>query len=194
MKLLSLALSSFFAATLPSSGDEIQSAIDEGIEAYGNEQYSQAASQFELAAQLLREMSGASIAKALPAAPEGWTTDSEPDVQAVGASIMGGMTSASQTYSKDDSHVSIRILSDSPMVGQISMLINNPAMVRQMGQKVIKAGDAKGVLTYDESSSTGSLSAVAMNRYFITVEGNKIDEDTIQEFLGLIDYETLKQQ
>ncbi|MGE9290509.1 MAG: hypothetical protein ACQKBT_05945 [Puniceicoccales bacterium] len=175
--------------------DEIQSAIDEGSAAYGEGQYSQAAAQFELAAQLLREKSGSKIAEALPEAPEGWTTDGEAEVQAVGAAVMGGMTSASQTYRNDEGgSVNVRIMSDSPMVGQISMLLNNPAMIQQMGQKVVKVDGAQGVLSYDKDSRSGTITGVANNKFFITIDGSSIEPGVLQEFAGAIDFSLLSQQ
>lgn len=189
-----LTLLFFLSCLQVATADEIQSAIDEGIAAFGDEQYSQAASQFELAAQLLRERSGASLAKALPTSPEGWTTEDEPEIQAVGASVMGGMTSASQTYRKGDSSVNVRIMSDSPLVGQISMLLENPSMVQQLGQKVFKAEGIEGIVTYDEDSSSGTLTAAVSDRFFISVDGNAVDVATLEEFAKGVDVELLNQQ
>lgn len=167
------------------SADEIQAAIDEGIAAYENGKYSEAAGQFDLVSQLLREKSGGAIAEALPEPPEGWQLDGEADVEALGAGFMGGMTSVSQAYADGSGSVTVRIVADSPMIAQMAMLFSNPAMVRQMGQKMVPMGDSRGILASDNGS--GTLTAVVANRYLVTIEGSGVGESDLVLFGDAVD-------
>ena len=174
------------------SADEIRSAIDEGISAYEAGKFSLAAAQLDLASQLLREKSGAAIAEAFPEAPEGWETEGEANVEAIGGGFMGGMTTADQTYTDGSGRVTIRIVTDSPMIAQLSMLLSNPAMVRQMGQKTVKIGNGQALLNFDGDS--GTLTQVIAGRYLVTVEGSGVEESTMTDFASAIDTSKLPSQ
>lgn len=174
------------------SADEIRSAIDESLAAYEAGKFSLAASQLDLASQLLREKSGAGIAEAMPKAPDGWQTEGEPDVEAMGAGFMGAMTTAAQSYSKGSGRVTVRIVSDSPMIAQLSMLFSNPAMVRQMGQKMVRVGDGQALLNFEGDS--GTLTQVIASRYLVTVEGNGIQESDLTDFAAAVNTAKLQDQ
>jgi len=170
--------------------DEIRSAIDEGISAYESGKFSQAAAQLDLASQLLREKSGAAIAEALPEAPEGWEAQGEPNVEAVAAGFMGAMTTASQSYSDGSGSVTVQIVSDSPMIGQMSMLLSNPAMVRQMGQKMVRVGEGQAILNFEGDS--GTLTQIIANRFLVTIEGRRVQESIMTTFASGVDVAKLR--
>jgi len=186
MKLLSRSLL-LFGSIAVLSADEIQQAIDEGTAAFEAGEFSEAAGQFDLASQLLREKSGGVVAEAFPEAMDGWEADGEPNVEALAAGFMGGMTTASQSYTETNGSGSInmQIVTDSPMIGQLSMFLSNPAMVRQMGQKIVNVGDGKGIVEFQNGS--GTLTQIIENRYLLTVNGDDIEESDLILFAGAVD-------
>ncbi len=167
--------------------DEIQQAIDDGTAAFKAGKFSEAASQFDLASQLLREKSGGVVAEALPEAPEGWVADGEPNVEVMAAGFMGGMTNVSRSYQQEDGDgsINIQIVSDSPMIAQMSMILSNPAMVRQMGKKIVKVGDGRAILALENGS--GTLTEIVQNRYLVTIQGDEVTEADMTLFAEAVD-------
>ncbi len=93
---------------LPALADEVTDAVDEGLAAYKAGNYSEAASNLEYAAALIKELKGEKIGVVFPDARQGWEKG-EVETAAAGASMFGGGVSATCMYTSklDNGHLTI---------------------------------------------------------------------------------------
>ena len=170
--------------------DEVLRSISEGTDFYKNGEYGEAATSLNYAVQLIQQKKGEVLTQVLPEPLEGWTAQ-EAQSQSAGAAMFGGGINAEREYNKADSHISVRIISDSPMMQGVMMMFSNPMFATADGGRLERIGKQKAIVKYDESGHSGSLQMVVNNRFLVMVEGDSITRDDLLAYAGAIDMKKL---
>src|SRR5690348_12986217 len=155
------------AAAAPAyAADDILDAIDAARKAYQSGDMQNAKQSLDLASQLIGQKNAEAFAALLPAALPGWKAE-KAQANAVGASIFGGASAASRSYTnaKGD-NVEVSITGDSAMLMQFGPMLNNPALAGAMG-KLIKVGSQRVIQTND-----GDVLMMVGNKFMIHVQGS----------------------
>ena len=176
---------------LPAAADEIAKNIQEGLDAYNGKRYGEAADALEYALALLGEMKGEKIAVVFPAAPAGWSKG-EVETTSLGSGMMGGGNTANCRYTENSGKgsVDISIMSDSPMISAMSVMLSNPMMMRADGGKLKKYGGNKSRLKYDEAIRDGEIGTIVMG-VLVMIEGTDIELAILEGLATALDWVTL---
>lgn len=190
---LALACSLATALTMASvaRADDVEDSIQEATKAYQAGDYQGAASSLEYAAQLVRQKRGGALQAALPQPLGGWTAE-DAKAEAVSAMMFGGMTSAERVYRKGDASVTVRILTDSPMLQGMMGFFTNPAMAASAGIKMQRIAGEKAMVKYDPATKDGEITIVVANRFMVTVEGDGAEQQDLVAYAGAIDFKKLQ--
>jgi len=170
--------------------DDVMDWIKDGIEAYENKEYSEAVTNLEYAAQLIRQMKGEEMTAALPEALSGWKKQSS-ESGAAGAAMFGGATSASARYKKGNASCDITITSDNPMLSSILMMFSNPMLISSSGQKLIKIGGEKASLDFD--GDQGEITVVVDKKVLVQISGSDITEEDLRAYAEAVNYELIEE-
>jgi len=173
--------------------DEVEDAVQEGMQYYQDGDFSSAAGSLEYAAQLIRQKKGGQLEAFLPEPLSGWTAE-EASSQAMGASMFGGGVTAERRYSKENSSVAVQIVTDSPMLQGVLMMLTNPAVATADGGKMKKINGQKAIIKYDPNSNSGQIQAVVGNRFLVTIDGNDIPLEELMAYAEAIDFRKMAAQ
>jgi hypothetical protein len=171
--------------------DEVEDSVKEAMQAYQAGDYQGAASSLEYAAQLVRQKRGNVLQSVLPAPLAGWTAE-DAKTEAATASLFGGMTSAERVYQKGDATVTVRVLTDSPMLQGMMGFFANPAMAAAAGMKMQRIADQKAMIKYDAATKDGEVTMVVANRFMVTIEGSGAEQQDLVAYAGAIDFKALQ--
>ena len=171
--------------------DDVVDSVQEAMKAYQSGDYQGAASSLEYAAQLVRQKRGTALQAVLPAPLAGWSAG-EASTETAAASMFGGMTSAERVYTKDDASVTVRVVTDSPMLQGLMAFLTNPAMAAGSGLKMQRIADQKGMVKYDPASKEGEVTVAVANRFLVTVEGRGAEQQDLVTYAGAVDYRKLQ--
>jgi len=166
--------------------DEITDSIEEAIEYYKEGDFVEAANSLDYASQLIRQKRGGNLEAFLPEPLAGWSAE---DIKSKAA---GGMISAQRRYRKDQSSVTIEIITDSPALQSMLMMFSNPAFASADGGKLTKIKRQKAVIKYRPSSKDGEINIVVAKQYLVTIKGQKVKETDLVDYASAIDYKKLK--
>jgi len=172
------------------SADDITNSINEGLQSYKKGEYSSAVESLNYASQLIQQKKGKGLESFLPKPLSGWTAQ-EAKSQAAGAVMFGGGVTAERRYRKDSSSVTVQIITDSPLIQGVMMMLSNPMFASSEGGKLEKIGGQKAIVKIDTAKNRGEIKIVVANRYFILVEGNRVTEDDLKKYAEAIDYKKL---
>jgi hypothetical protein len=154
-------------ASLPAlAADDILDAIDAARKAYQAGDMANAKQSLDVASQLIAQKNAESFVALLPAPLSGWKAE-KAQTTAVGASILGGASAASRTYTnaKGDT-VEVSITGDSAMIMQFAPMLANPALAGAMG-KLIRVGNQRAI-----QSNDGDIILVVNNKFLVNVQGS----------------------
>jgi hypothetical protein len=185
-----IALATALAAA-PARADDVEDSVQEAMKAYQGGDYQGAASSLEYAAQLVRQKRGTVLQAVLPAPLAGWSAG-EAKAETAAASLFGGMTSAERIYNKGDATVTVRVVTDSPMLQGLMAFLTNPAMAAASGVKMQRIADQKGMVKYDPATKDGEVTVVVANRFMVTVEGKGAEQQDLVAYAAAIDYRKLQ--
>jgi hypothetical protein len=179
----------------PLMADDVTDWIDEGRKAWLAGKGDEAIQHLETASQMIRQAKGERLEQALPEAPAGWTR-TDAGSSALGGAYFGGMTGANASYERqqgdDLQTVSISIATDSPMMSMLLMSFANPMMLSASGQKLVKVGDQKASMEYDEADKSGTLHIVVEQKVLVTVEGSAVSADELKAFAGAVKVDVIR--
>ena len=177
-----------FAALAPGArGDDVTDQIDEALRAYQNNDAQTAIAALDAAANLLRQARAEAFKKLLPPVPSGWTAD-DADATAIGAAMLGGGTTASRVYHKDNQRVEVQIIADSPMLQGMAALIGSP-LAAAGGLKTVVIGGRR--MSYTESDR--SYMTLVADRIIVQVSGNTDTPDAaVRSFIAAIDFAAIE--
>ena len=157
---------------------------------YKDGQYTDAAGSLDYAAQLIRQKKGGELTSLLPEALKGWKAD-DATSQAAGAAMMGGGITVERSYHKGSSKVTIQVISDSPLMQGVMMMLSNPMFASSDGGRLERISGQKASVKYNENNERGDIKIVVANRFLITIEGRKVAKDDLKEYAKAIDYKKL---
>ncbi len=171
--------------------EEVTEAINEALQNYKDGNYSEAVSNLNYASQLIQQKKGEGLMTLLPAPLKGWTAE-EASSQAVGAVMLGGGVTAERRYSKGDNSINIQIVTDSPVLQGVMMMMSNPMFAASDGGKVQKINQQKAIVKYSPEDRSGSIQIVVANRFLVTIEGNDVAKEDLEAYAKAIDYKKLE--
>lgn len=177
-----------FACSCFVRADDVTESIDEAVKSYKANDYSAAAQSLEAAAQLVRQKRAELFKALLPAAPSGWTAE-EATVQAAGAAMLGGGVSAERRYTKGDSSVTIKLITDSPIMQGVMMMMGNPMFANADGGKLERIKGQKAI--FKNKDGNGSVSVVVNGTLLVQIEASQAADADLRKFAESIDYSKL---
>ncbi len=188
LRIAALAATVMALAAAPAAADEILDQIEQAMAMYRAGDYAGAASELEFAAAQIRQLRAGEISGALPAPLAGWTAQ-DAETAAMGSGFLGGGTSASRVYEQGEARVEVQILTDSPMLQSMAMLINNPMLLSGSGQKLVRIAGHKGALEWNEDA--GSLNVVVGGDVLVQIEGSRCSRDHLTAYAEAVDYDLI---
>ena len=180
-----------FASPLHAAEDTILSAIREATKQYQNGDYSGASSNLDYASQLIRQKKSERMKSLLPSPLDGWTAK-EASAQALGAAVLGGGVTVSRDYTKGSSSISIEIVSDSPVLQSVLMMINNPLFAGAGGGKLETIKGNRSILKFDAGKKSGELYIVVASRFVVTIKGRQVAREELLAYGEAMDYRLLE--
>ncbi|WP_439817340.1 hypothetical protein [Zavarzinia sp. CC-PAN008] len=183
IKATAIALAALACLASPVLADEVEDTIRQALEAYGQNNLSQAKQSLDYASQLIAQQNAAKLSALLPAPLDGWE-GADATTEAAGMAMFGGGVQAQRQYTKGEDTITVTIIADSPLMAQMMPMLTNPQMAAMMG-KVTKV---KGQIGLQEQS--GKLTTVIANRFMLTVEGGSSDADRMA-FAEAVNFEGL---
>ena len=171
--------------------DNVLSAIKEATRQYETGDYTGAASNLDYAAQLVRQQKSERMKALLPKPLFGWEGE-EASAQALGAAILGGGVTVRRDYKKGTSAVSVEIVSDSPVLQSVLMMVNNPMFAGAGGGKLETLKGQRAILKYDSGKKSGELYVVVASRFVVTIKGRQVAREDLLAYGEAIDYQALE--
>ncbi len=159
MRPLALSFLSLLLTTLPAAAQKragatkeptFPEAVEQAKKAFDGQEYGAAVSALQAAIRQVQKLQRTAVLEALPK-PDGFTfTNEEPQGEeanpfAAGLAIMG-MT-VNRSYTKgEDKRIDVEVMANSPMVGMMSMMLANAAVVKADGGEIVEYGKHKALL------------------------------------------------
>ncbi|MGH8018989.1 MAG: hypothetical protein ACREIA_11975 [Opitutaceae bacterium] len=167
--------------------DDVTDTIEEAVKAYNEGDFVVASQSLETATQLIKQKRAEGLTKFLPQAPSGWEA-MDATSQAASASFFGGGVTAEREYTKGGSSVTIKILTDSPMMQGVMMMMGNPMFANADGGKLIRLKGQRAIVKYAADDKSGSVNVVVGGAILVEIDGNECTEDDLMAFANAIDY------
>ncbi|MBE2216377.1 MAG: hypothetical protein IAE82_21065 [Opitutaceae bacterium] len=187
--LIFLGAAALALGSAPLRADDVTDSVDEAMKAYKDGDYATAAASLDTAAQMIRQKRAESFAKFLPAAPSGWTAE-DATTGAAGAAMFGGAVTAERRYSKGEAEVTVKFLTDSPMMSAVMMMMNNPMLLSSSENgKMERIKGQKALVKQD--GDDGEISIVVSGVMLVSIEGNGVTAAEMKGFAEGIDYAKL---
>ena len=188
---LALLLSACLGALPLHAEDNVLNTIKEATRQYEAGDFTGAASNLDYAAQLVRQQKSERMKAMLSEPLAGWE-GKDASAQALGAAILGGGVTVSREYRKGASTVSIEIVSDSPVLQSVLMMVNNPMVAGAGGGKLETVKGQRAILKYDGGKKTGELFVVVASRFVVTIKGRPAAREELLAYGEAIDYRVLE--
>lgn len=171
--------------------DNVLSIIKEATRQYETGDYSGAASNLDYAAQLVRQQKSERMKALLPEPLPGWE-GKDASAQALGSAILGGGVTVSRDYKKGSANLSVEIVSDSPVLQSLLMMVNNPMFAGAGGGKLETLKGQRAIVKYDGSKKSGELYVVVASRFVVTIKGRQVAREDLLAYGEAIDYRILE--
>jgi hypothetical protein len=104
---------------------------------------------------------------------------------------LGGGVFAERSYQKGTSFVQVKIVTDSPMVQSIMMMLSNPMILTASGAQLSRIKGEQAIVKYDPQTGNGDINVVVSNRFLITLNGRMLSQNELLEYADKIDYKKL---
>jgi hypothetical protein len=105
--------------------------------------------------------------------------------------MFGGGVTAEREYVKGSSSVSIEIITDSPLLQGVMMMMSNPMFAANDGGKLQRFGQQKGIIKYDDQRKSGTVQLVVANRFLVSVKGRDVDQRDLIDYTEAIDFKKI---
>jgi hypothetical protein len=174
-------------APLSLRADDVTDTIDEALKAYKDKDYVTAAQSLEAAAQLIKQKRAEGLTQFLPQPPSGWTAE-DASSQAMAASFFGGGVTAERVYSKGDAQITIKILTDSPLMQGVMMMMSNPMFAGADGGKLVRIKGQRAIQKFNAEDENGSINVVVAGAILVQIEGSDCTEADLTTLANAIDY------
>lgn len=164
--------------------DEVTDAIDQAKQLYSSGQTQQAITQLDYASQLIRQSRATDLQAFLPEPLDGWSAAAASS-QAVGTAMFGGGTTAEREFSQDGKTVTVRILTDSPLMQSMMMMMANPMIATAQGGSLQLIGGQQAIVNPD------GVQLVVANRFLVQVEGTGASQADMVAYAEAVDIQGL---
>ena len=182
----------FLAMPLHAGEDTVLSTIKEATRQYQAGDYSGSASNLDYASQLIRQKKSEKMKDLLPEPLPGWD-GKEASAQALGAAELGGGVTVSRDYTRGASTISVEIVSDSPVLQSVLMMLNNPVFAGAGGGRLETVKGNRSVLKFDSGKKSGELYIVVASRFVVTVKGRQVAREDLLAYGEAMDYRVLEE-
>lgn len=172
------------------TGDDVLMTIEEAVKQYRAGDYAGAVSNLDYASQLIRQKKSEKMKELLPPPLVGWQAG-EATAQVMGTAVFGGALTVSREYKKGSSSVSIEIVSDSPVLQQVMMMIKNPMFAGAGGGHLETIKGQRAIVKYDPKSHNGEVNIVVAGRFMVTVKGRQVSRDDLLAYTRAVDFRSL---
>ena len=185
----------FAAACIPAYAaeekDDILTTINEAVRQYRTGDYAGAVSNLDYAGQLIRQKKSEQMKSLLPEPLADWQAKPATS-QALGTAVFGGGLTVSRDYfTRDGSTLSVELVSDSPVLQSIMVLLNNPMFAGASGGVVNTIKRQRAMIKYDEKERKGEINIVVVSRFMVTVKGYNVDRETLIKYAEAVDFDAL---
>lgn len=179
----------------PAQADDVTDQLERGLKLYKEGKITEALSEVDFAAAQMRQKKAELLVAVFPPAPAGWKAE-KPETQAMGRSMFGGGISAAQGYKqeKGQGRVKLEVISDSPILQGVAMMLTNPMLIQGSGNKLIRIGDEKAVMQ-GEGKSRVEVQMVVDNKVLVKTEVSGLDngDEVAKDFAAKIDLKKLRE-
>ena len=182
----------FLALPLHAGEDTVLSTIKEATRQYQAGDYNGSASNLDYASQLIRQKKSEKMKDLLPEPLPGWD-GKEASAQALGAAVLGGGVTVSRDYTRGASTISVEIVSDSPVLQSVLMMLNNPVFAGAGGGRLETVKGNRSVLKFDSGKKSGELYIVVASRFVVTVKGRQVAREDLLAYGEAMDYRVLEE-
>ncbi|CAA0084281.1 Uncharacterised protein [BD1-7 clade bacterium] len=198
MKRISFIPAAIIAATLLSSSlalaDDVEDAINEGLQLYKSGKFGEAASQWDYASTLARQAKADKVSDLMPKPLAGWESQ-DSESEGFAGSMMGGGTTVHKTYTKAEAFVDITMLTDSPMVQAMVMMFANPSVASMSGMRFMTVNGQKALVqnedgTYELHFQLNNGQTVLS----VSAGGSKDNAANAKAYANAIDFKALSAQ
>ena len=170
--------------------DDVLTTIDQAVKQYKGGDFAGAASNLDYAAQLIRQKKSEKMKDLLPEPLSGWQAG-EADSQAIGTAVFGGGVTVSRKYTKESSSIDIEIVSDSPVLQSVMMMLNNPMFAGASGGNLKTIKGQRAIIKYNGANRSGDISIVVAGRFMVTINGRQVDQADLAAYAEAINYQEL---
>lgn len=175
----------------PVFADEVTDSVTQGLDHYKKGSYTEAMASLNFAVQKIGQIKADGLKVLVPKPLSGWTGE-EVVSQAAGTAMFGGGLSAEGRYRKGDKgDVTVKIVTDSPLLQSIMMLISNPMFATSSGGKLEKINSQTAIVKYDAQGKRGDINIVVAGKVLVMVEGNEVSQDDLMAYAKAVDYEKI---
>jgi len=165
-----------------------ESSAQNASAALQNGRYGAAVTEYGYAAQYARQLKGYNLAQYLPPAADGWTTRNL-EVASAGAAMFGGGTTVEQEYLRGNERVTLRIVTDSPLMQSVMMMLNNPMIMMGTSQQnqTVMINNQRAMV---EAGSDGTVTVSLPHQGIYLLQGEGPQEAVVTymnafDFMGL---------
>jgi hypothetical protein len=102
--------------------------------------------------------------------------------------MFGGGVSAERQYRKDNSQMTVQIVTDSPILQGVMMMLTNPAMATASGGKLKKIQGQKAIVNYTPDNGRGEIQIAVAGKFLVTLNGSDITQDELEGYAEAIDF------
>jgi hypothetical protein len=170
--------------------DDVLTTIDQAVKQYKGGDFAGAASNLDYAAQLVRQKKSEKMKELLPEPLSGWQAG-EADSQAIGTAVFGGGVTVSRKYTRESSSINIEIVSDSPVLQSVMMMLNNPMFAGASGGNLKTIKGQRAIVKYDGAKHSGDINIVVAGRFMVTINGHQVDQKDLAAYAEAINYQEL---
>jgi hypothetical protein len=179
------------AASAVIAKDDIILTIEEAIRQYRANDFARAISNLDYAAQLIRQKKNERMKSLLPAPLFGWQAK-EASAKSLGTAVFGGGSTVSRDYCTNGGEVvSIEIVSDSPVLQSIIMMLNNPLFAGASGGNLQTIKGQRAIIKHNANDRSGEINIVVDSRFIVTVKGKAVDMTWLLRYADAMDFEAL---
>lgn len=173
------------------TADDVTDTIGDAVKSYESGEYSVAIEDLTYALELIKQKKSEGLQAFLPEPLEGWSAK-EAISQTAGSGMLGGGISSEREYKKESSRVKIQIMADSPLMQSMMGLFSNPMFATSDGGKLERINRQKAIVKYNDERASGDVKIVVAKRFLVSIEGSKIDRDTLVKYAEAIEYKKLE--
>jgi hypothetical protein len=175
--------------TTPARANDVTDQINQALGAYQKQNLSAAITALDTAASLIRQKKTEAWKVGFPAPLPGWSADKAQGT-ALAPALLGGATTVSRVYHKDEKSVTVSIIADSPIVSTIAAFLSNTVVGLIGNSEVAVVGGRRALYSKDDNS----FQTLVGDKVLVKVEGSHgIDDPVLREWFQSIDYAKLEQ-